>query len=198
MGSDSTAVDPRVVRTREVVLAAAVEVLTDVGFERVSIDAIAERSGVARSTIYRNWPDRDKLLAEAFQQAHGKAAPRIETTGELRSDLRQLADALVGSLTSDAWACTVPSLIGAAIHGESIRDLAASFSEDRRKEARQVLTVAAGRGEIGLTDQIDSALERFVAPFFVRRLVSQLPLDEGFVETQVEATLAQLGARRAE
>lgn len=189
----STELDPRVARTREVVLAATVELLTECGFERIGIDAIAERSGVARSTIYRNWPDRALLLAEAFRHLHRHETP-LASSGNLRADLEALAGMLVAKLTSDDWARTVPSLIGAAIHDDSMKSLACAFSQERRRDATAVVALGVERGEITRPDQIGSALERFVAPFFVRRLLLHEPLDDAFVHAQVAATLEQLGA----
>jgi len=66
------------------VLEAAAELIGECGFGRTSVEAISERSGVARSTIYRHWPERDALLFESV----GKKMERIQAsyTGELRAD----------------------------------------------------------------------------------------------------------------
>lgn len=188
----TTELDPRVVRTREVVVAATIDLLAEVGFERISIDAIAERSGVARSTIYRNWSDRTILLAEAFRELCAEGPGDLAPSSSLVQDLEGLAHLLVRKLTSDNWSRTVPSLIGAATGDDSMRELMATFSRQRREEAGAIFTRAIERGEITRSDQLDSALERFVAPFFFRRLMSQLPLDDTFIKAQVEATLDQL------
>ena len=186
-------VDPRVERTRRVVLAAAIDELLEVGFERVTIDSVAERSGVARSTIYRNWCDRPTLLIEAF---HGLAdqddGGSMPSTGTLAGDLRQVAQRLLSKLGNQQWLCTVPSLIGAATHDDELRKLMTAFSAERREEIRQVLVQAAARGEIGDRGRFDGAVERFVAPFFMRALMSHLPLDDEFVCSQVEATVTEL------
>lgn len=189
-------VDPRVARTREVVLAATIQELAEVGFERISIDAVAERSGVARSTIYRNWPDRTTLLAEAFRQMCATGPADLPPTDDLRADLQALAGLLVEQLQSDLWISAVPSLIGAAGHDEPMRDLMAAFSSERRAESGEIVTRAMARGEIVANDGYDATLERFVAPFFFRRLMSHLPLDEDFVAGQVAAALRELTAQR--
>ncbi|MEX1280276.1 MAG: helix-turn-helix domain-containing protein, partial [Acidimicrobiia bacterium] len=80
-----TATDPRIERTRRVVLGAAVEVVAERGFSGATIDAIAQRSGVARSTIYRHWPDRGDLLLEAVSDRVGPVEASV--TGDLREDL---------------------------------------------------------------------------------------------------------------
>ena len=68
---DSTRRDPRIERTHRVVLDAAIEVIAEHGFAGTTIDAIASRSGVARSTIYRNWNGRTELMLEAVRARVG-------------------------------------------------------------------------------------------------------------------------------
>ena len=84
----ATRVDPRIEQTRRIVLGAAVEVIAERGFGGATIDSIAQRCGVARSTIYRHWPDRMELLLEAVNARVGP----VETfaTGDLREDLVSL------------------------------------------------------------------------------------------------------------
>jgi AcrR family transcriptional regulator len=190
----SDELDPRVARTREVVITATVELLAELGFERITIDAIAERSGVARSTIYRNWPDRSALLGGAFRRLCARGPADVEASASLRDDLDTLGRMLVGQLTSETWSTTVPSLIGAAVHDPTMAALMAGFAQERQVQARAIFDRAVERGEIPERDagHLDSALERFVAPFFFRRFMSHAPLDDAFVTAQVDATLAQL------
>ncbi len=185
-------VDPRVAHTRRLVLAATVAELMETGFERISIDAIAERSGVARSTIYRNWSDRTMLLAEACRQLISSPS-ELAPADDLRGDLENLASLLVSKVTSDEWRCVIPSMVSAARHDEPAAELVALFSDERRAEVRTIFDRAVERGEIAESPAIDSALERFVAPFFFRGLMTQAPLDEAFVRSQVDATLDQVG-----
>ncbi len=185
-------VDPRVAHTRRVVLEATVAELTDVGFERISIDAIAERSGVARSTIYRNWTDRETLLAEAFRVICPEGPSAIPATEDLGQDLANLGRLLAAQLAGEDWGRTVPTLIGAAVHDEAMADLLTTFADERRSEARAILVRAVERGDIQNSDRFDEIMERFVAPFFARRLLWHRPIDDGFITAQVESTLAQL------
>lgn len=190
-------VDPRVAHTRAVVLSATVTELTDVGFERASIDAIADRSGVARSTIYRNWTDRETLLAEAFRLICSEGPGDIPAGDDLRRDLENLGRLLARQLASDDWQRTIPSLISAAMHDDAMAELLAGFADERRTEARAILTRAEERGEIPSSeaDRLDHVIERFVAPFFVRRLMWHRPLDDDFIEAQVEAAMDELRPR---
>ena len=59
-------VDPRIIRSRRAILEAALAELADRGYGAFTIDGVATRAGVARSTIYRHWPDRAGLIADAI------------------------------------------------------------------------------------------------------------------------------------
>ena len=191
--SPADELDPRVVRTRETVMEATVALLAEVGFQQITIDAIAVRSRVARSTIYRNWPDRSALLAAAFRHLCPEGPAAIAPSGVVPDDLWRLGQTLASLLTSDQWSATVPSLIGAAIDDPALQGLMADFADERRQEARLVFSQPVD-GRPPVPDEVlDTAIERFVAPFFFRRLMSHLPLDDAFIEAQVEAAMAELG-----
>ena len=183
-------VDPRIERTRQAVLAAAAELLADRGFERVTIDGLAERSGVARSTIYRNWPDRALLLVQAFAEMCPHHADVDQ--GSLEADLRTIGTSLANGLAHEDWGRALPSLIAAADHDPDLRAASVAFTGERRAMLRSVLARARRRGEVRPDADLDRAVRRFSAPFFYARLISREPLDEAFVEAQVADALAAL------
>ena len=192
MNPSGPTIDPRVTRTRAVVLEAASELLADEGFERVTIDAIADRSGVARSTISRRWPDRAELLAEVFQSV---CTPEpIADEGSLAADLRARSRDLADGLGSQRWGQMLPSLVGAAAHDPELRAALDRFNDLRRDETLVVLVRAQERGEATIDVDLEAVLERWVGPFFLRHLMTSDPLDSAFVERQVAAACAELGA----
>jgi AcrR family transcriptional regulator len=79
---------PRSQRAHETVLDAAVELFSENGIERVSMDAIASHSGVSKATIYKHWPDKAALCLEALGRVHGadRELPAFDT-GDLQQDL---------------------------------------------------------------------------------------------------------------
>ena len=60
--------DPRVALSRQRVLAATLDLLTDTGLGGLTIDDVSKRSGVAKTTIYRHWPNRTTLVIDACSQ----------------------------------------------------------------------------------------------------------------------------------
>ena len=107
-------IDPRIAHTRAVVLDATAALLAEEGFAGLTVEAIAERSGVARSTIYRNWPDRTDLLIAGFDQLCSFS--EVPDLGSIEAELRIVATDLCENLQSAAWARALPSLVGAAHH----------------------------------------------------------------------------------
>ncbi len=80
--------DPRVERTRAAVLGATRDLLVEIGVERTCIELVAERSGVARSTIYRHWDNKPQLVMDALEALRSPDAPA--PVGDAESDLRAL------------------------------------------------------------------------------------------------------------
>ena len=95
--SERSATDPRVALSRERVLAATLELLTETGLGGVTIDDISKRSGVAKTTIYRHWPDRSAIVIDAcLRMTDGDEEP--PDTGSLEGDVRAILTDLAGML----------------------------------------------------------------------------------------------------
>ena len=104
--------DARVRRSRSRVLATAFELLSESGVGGFSVDEVARRSGVAKTTIYRQWPTREALVLDACSRI--SAEQEVPDTGSLEGDLIAiLAD--TGHLLGTArWASVVPSIVDVA------------------------------------------------------------------------------------
>lgn len=106
----SRADDPRVVRSKARMIAAAADLLIEAGPRAVTADAVAERSGVAKSTMYRHWPSITDLLADVIRAHVPKISlPTLDRGCEaaLRSVTREVAD----TFTSPEWARIMPALL---------------------------------------------------------------------------------------
>jgi AcrR family transcriptional regulator len=184
-------VDPRIARSRQCVLAATADLLVELGWGGVSIEAVSARSGVARTTIYRHWPDLHHLLAEAME-AVMDPCPEPDT-GSLHGDLTVILQALARTMSHSATGAVFPSLIDAAERAPEIAELQAGFTRERRLASRRALDRAVARGEIaGYDFEIESAL--IGGALFYRRLVSREPLSPAFVDKVVAAACERLGA----
>lgn len=187
MTNPDRSVDPRVAQTRRLVLEAAASLLAEEGFDRLTLEELAERSGVARSTIYRNWDDRSELFADAFDLLC--SFPEIPDLGSMRDELDFMARELAGSLESSEWAKALPSLIGAAHRDDVLTEAQARFSGGRRELTSAIFARAAERGELGSGQDPHYLAELFAAPMFFRFLMSRQPLDEAFIRRHVDAVV---------
>src|SRR3954452_13494248 len=100
---------PRDTTIDERVLEAARELLVERGFDATTLQAIAERSGVHASAIYRRWPSRIAIIEQVVFP--GLASLAVEPTGDLRKDLRRFLRAYLTALGAPAARAAIPSLL---------------------------------------------------------------------------------------
>jgi len=183
--------DPRVERTRRLVLAAAVELVAEVGFGRVSMEGIAARAGVARSTLYRNWDDLPQLIREALrsQAAEGDDPD----TGDLREDLLAYLRVAAGYLGDRDLRAVILATLAEAQHDDDVARLHHEGLRARRERFRIVLVRARERGELPADVELDVLLDDLIAPVFHRSMLLGEDLDDAFVVWHVERTLARHG-----
>jgi AcrR family transcriptional regulator len=177
--------DPRVARSRRAILDAAVELLVEHGFAGATVEAIAARSGAAKTTIYRQWADKHAVLRAAVESIVPPAAP--SDTGSLRGDLVAFAHDLDGILHTPPTSALIPGLIDAAERDPGLAAVLADFTAQRRKPVHEAVARAVGRGEIKRTEFV---ADLFLGPLFYRRLLSREPLEDAFIERVVDAALA--------
>jgi len=183
--------DPRVERTRRLVLAAAIELIAEVGFGRVSMEGVAARAGVARSTLYRNWADLPTLVREALrsQAAEGDDPD----TGELRGDLLAYLRLAAGYLGDRDLRGVILATLAEAQHDADMARLHDEGMQARRARFHRVLERARGRGELPADVELDVLLDDLIAPVFHRTMLLGLDLDDAYVTWHVERTLARHG-----
>src|SRR5215467_12573472 len=107
----AAAARPRVEGDREQeILTAALEVLADVGYDRLTMDAVAQRAKASKATLYRRWNSKATLVVEAL--ARTKGVPVTPDTGALRSDLLA-AFCGMGGLTDHDTTATLGAVLTA-------------------------------------------------------------------------------------
>lgn len=186
------AIDPRVARSKAAILDACAELLAEEGFGGVSIEAVSARSGAAKTTIYRHWPNRETLLVEAFCACAEGTEPL--DTGAFRSDLLGILGGLAGALAGAQWCAALPSLVDAAARDPEIAQVYRAFQATKRRPLELALERARKRGELPPDTDIPVAVALCVGPLFYRRMISAEPLGEPFVEQIVDRVLRALGA----
>jgi AcrR family transcriptional regulator len=180
-------VDARVRHSKEIVMATTYELLSEEGLAGVSVDAIARRSGVAKTTIYRHWPSREALLLDACAQL----GPHfdIPDAGTFSKDVRALAQRVFEQLLSGAYAAILLSLMDAAERNPDLAALLAAAEAKLVEAVRTVLARARVRRELRRVPDPSHVAALILGPLMYRRLFSHEPLSEGFFRLVVESVV---------
>ncbi len=189
----TTRVDPRIEHTRRVVLEAAVEVIADRGFNGATIDAIAQRCGVARSTIYRHWPERMELLLEAVTARVGPVDTLV--TGDLREDLVSLVLHLGDLLGSEPIGSVAAALILESRRDPALDAVRTRFVTERRQAAARVIEEGVVNGRVKKGVQPETLADDLGAPVFFNALIMHSPIDRKWAEAHVDRWLDRYGAK---
>src|SRR5580658_2768898 len=188
--SREEAPDPRVLVSRERVLTTTLDLLTEDGLDELTIDDISRRSGVAKTTIYRHWPNRSALVIDACSRmTDGEEAP--PDTGSLEGDVRAILTHIAKLLATARWSSIVPSIVDAAEHDPAFADIHSQIQRRHAAPLRSALERAALRGEIPSAADRDAMAAALLGPLFYRRWFSREQIDAAFLE-MIVATLATL------
>ncbi|MFF0607993.1 TetR/AcrR family transcriptional regulator [Nocardia tengchongensis] len=178
----------RSARVRQSILTATVAQIAEHGLEGLTISEVADRAGVAETTIYRRWGTRTALVADAVADLAAEANP-VPDTGTLRGDLQQLADQITHLISQPG----IARLLGSALALSVDADVDAArrhFWNDRFDRTSQVITRAIDRGELALDTDPREVMETLAAPLYFRLLVSDRPLDAPFITRCINHTMA--------
>lgn len=189
-----TGLDPRIERTRSVVLGAAVDVVAERGFGGATIDAIAQRSGVARSTIYRHWPDRMDLLLEAVSDRVGSVEASV--TGDLREDLIGLVVHLGELLGSEPIGSVAAALILESRRDPALDEVRRRFIGQRRAAAARVIGEGIERAQFDPGTDPDTLADDLASPVFFRSLALHESIDRDWAAAHVDRWLDRHGGAR--
>jgi AcrR family transcriptional regulator len=181
---------PRSQEADQAILTATVELLADRGLSAMSIEEVATRAGVGKTTIYRRWPSKGLLALDAFVTSFREAQPPNDT-GTLRGDLLAALRAWVRAVTQTPMGPMLTSLIAEAQHDPELRGAWRDrVLEPLRVQHRVMLDRAVERGEIPATVDPDVVLDLFFGAAEHRLLLGHLPMTDAFIDAVVDVILA--------
>ena len=184
----ATRVDRRVERSRDAVLGAAFELLGESGVGGFSVDEVARRSGVAKTTIYRHWPTREALVIDACTRI--SAEQQTPDTGTLHGDLTAILTNIAHLLATANWASVLPSIVDSAERDPAFADIHSQIQRGHAAPLREVLERAATRGELPPNADRSTIVAALLGPLFYRRWFSREPIDDEFVQTIAKRAIA--------
>jgi AcrR family transcriptional regulator len=107
---------PRDAAIDELVLRATIDLLAERGMEATTIQAVSDRTGIARATIYLRWPGRSALILAALRWSVGR--PPFELSGDIETDLRRAVERVLGVFSQPMFVAAMPALMGAFLGGD--------------------------------------------------------------------------------
>ncbi len=162
--------DPRVARSKAAVLEATRSLVAESGIGETTIDAISERSGVAKTTIYRHWPGKPAIVLDALAQV--MAPPPDPDTGSVRDDLVTLLVGLIDGLSRGPLAPLLTSMMDAAERDPEVARVHRDEAAARHRVLRDAVVRGIGRGELPAGTDADTVVAQVVGPVVYRRLVA--------------------------
>jgi AcrR family transcriptional regulator len=180
-------VDPRVERSRRVILEATLDELGEIGYGAMTIESVARRAGVGKATIYRHWQGKLDLLADALETMKRPIPPPTE--GSPRERLVALLESLVDTLGESRWSRCMPALIDAAARDATVQRFHRQFVVARRQIMVDLIAEGIAAGE--LSADLDPVLtsELLAGPIFYRRLMTGEPFPPSLARRIVDLVL---------
>ena len=140
---------------------AALVLLAEVGYDRLTMDAVAARARAGKTTIYRRWPGKAELVVDSLNCLKG--VPEIPDTGSLRQDLRALAESITSAESQFGAQVTIGMVNALAHHAELRRVFREKFIAPRMAGFRKVFERAVARGEMPDGHDLDLLARLFPA-----------------------------------
>jgi AcrR family transcriptional regulator len=183
---------PRSEEARVSILRSTLNLLGKNGFSDLTIEAVAAHANVGKATVYRWWPNKAALIADAFASSTTQKL-HFQDTGSIRTDMSQQMRQLVKVFCSRRGRI-VSAILGG---GQSDKDLISAFRKrflwPRRREAYDTLRRAIRRGELRKDVDMDLLLDSLYGPIYMRFLIRHDKLTPRFVDNLCEFVLG--GAR---
>jgi len=185
---------PRSEDARKAILRSTLKLLQETGFPDLSIEAIAAHADVGKATVYRWWPNKASLVAEAFSHSADEEL-RFPNTGSVRDDVRIQMKHLVRVLRGRRGRIVAALIGGGQSDPELIEAFRDRFMLPRRQEAYQTLRRGIARRELPEDLDLDLTLDTLYGSLYMRFLIRQTGLTEDYVDEVV--ALVMDGATKA-
>jgi len=186
---------PRSEQARVSILRSTLKLLGKKGFSDLTIEDVAQRAAVGKATVYRWWPNKGALIADAFASSTTRKL-RFPDTGSLYNDMSRQMRQLIRVFRSPRG--RIVSAILAA--GQSDKDLIAAFRDrflwPRRREAYETLRRAIVRGELHKDTDLNLLLDSLYGPIYMRFLIRHDELTPDFVDRLCAMVLSGARPRR--
>jgi AcrR family transcriptional regulator len=179
----------RTARIAESVFAAAVAELAERDYADISVESIAARAGVHKTTVYRRWGSKPELVRQALAGAAGTHI-QVPDTGSVDTDLRMLARAVQAVLSSARGAAITTALIVGGLSSPEIAGLMRQFWAGRLEAISVIVERAVQRDQLPAGTDPAAFMHAMSAPLYYRLLVTRESVTERDADLGAAAALA--------
>jgi AcrR family transcriptional regulator len=182
---------PRDEVTRARILEAALELLEEAGFANATTDAIAERAGASKATIYRWWPNKAAVVIEALREQVAQETP-FPDTGDVRRDIQLQLQNFIKLLIGRRGRIFKAFLAAAQSDPEFAEAFRTVWIQPRRTEAKKVLDRHKLTGALPADTDLEVVMDLIYGPIYFRLLAGHAPLTPEFADSIAEMALGGL------
>jgi AcrR family transcriptional regulator len=193
---------PRDERAHQLILDSTLELLWEVGYAAMTIEGVAARAGVGKTTIYRRWPSKGALVVDAISGpicpiATGKWTVHLgplPDTGSLREDLLTFVQRVNYAFNAPLASRTLPGLAAdLAMDSNLATAYREAVVEPKRLRIAEVLQRAKARGELFSGADVELLCDLLVGPLLYRALLTGTPVDDEAAKALVDNVLRGMG-----
>ncbi len=182
---------PRDEAREQAILDAAIDLVAEIGYDAMSIEAVAARARSSKATIYRRWPGKAELVAEAMRRRAEPVLEDVPDTGSLRGDLLAMVQRMFDSMKGIDGGLMCGLAVAVRNDAEFGRLMASHLHEQKLRSIASILSRAEARAE--LPPGADPSLVLEVTPgVALFHQMSGEPLDAAFAEHLVDRVLIPL------
>jgi len=184
---------PRDQAARRRILKAALDLMDETAFAQVTAEAIAERAGTSKATVYRWWPNKAAVVIEAFREAVAPELP-LRDSGSLRDDLTTQVRNFARVLSGPGGRMLKSFVVAARSDPEVAAAFRTIWSDPRRRLAKRMLRQKQASGQLRKDADLDLVLDSLYGPLYFRFLVKNEPPSQKYAEALVDLVIQGLAA----
>jgi AcrR family transcriptional regulator len=183
----------RSARVRAAAIAATLAELADSGYSALSLESVAQRAGVHKTTLYRRWGSREELVLEAMLDRAGQHIS-VPDTGSLREDLFTLARTAAANAATPEVAAMARAVAAESPYDSRLATANQRFWDERLALDAVIVERAIARGEVAAGVEPRQVIESVLGPIHLRLLLTGEPIDDAFLHAIVDTVVDGVGA----
>jgi AcrR family transcriptional regulator len=178
----------RSARVRAAAIAATLAELAENGYSALSLESVARRAGVHKTTLYRRWGTREDLVLEAMLDRAGEHIS-VPNTGSLRKDLFELVQTAAANAASPEVAAMARAVVAQMPHDSRLAAANRRYWDERLALDGMIVEQAIERGEVAPDTQPHQVIESVLGPIHLRLLLTGEPVSPEFLKAIVDVVV---------